>query len=190
MLDYVRKLIKEKGFDAAWKWAMDARTPCGKAKRFGALQEVAHDKMGQTHGGEREEWEEKRDIYRHERRKFERRCEAKREANWPDSMRVGELLYHYPGPHLHFATPDRDKLITVAKICEEKYNLRIGEFPPFDPVECVHTTISKHYQDSSNYWGGRQCSNRGNGCAFDGNDNDGGNDDDYAAYLEIRRRYA
>lgn len=121
-------------------------------------------------------------------RAINRKIEEAKEPDWPASIIVAELLYHEPGPHIHFASPERDKLIQIGKIAQKR-GLRVGEFPPFDTVECVHVEGSWHYRDSSNPYTPRSCANRGNGCAMDLNDADGGSDKEQAFYAELVRRY-
>lgn len=111
-------------------------------------------------------------------------------SKWPSSGSFTELMYHAPGPHIHAASADRDFLIRVFTIARDEYQIRVGEFPPFDPVECVHVNGSWHYRDSSNAWLPRLCSARGDGLAGDLNDADGGSDRELAFYAELRRRYA
>lgn len=111
-----------------------------------------------------------------------------RGPDWPDDLVVAELLYHLPGPHVHLASPERDKLIRIGKIAEER-GLRVGEFPPFDVVEDVHVDGSWHYRDSSNPSVPRNFENRGDGLAMDLNDVDGGSDQEQAFYAELLRRY-
>lgn len=187
-IEYVRELYKSKGLDACWKWAMDPKGPHSKAKRFAVLERFAEINRDRSKGEEREAWASRRKTYARQRDKFERRYEERKDVQWPASVTFTELLYHNP-PHLHVACADREKLIALAKIGRERFGLRIGEFPPFDPVEDVHVHGSWHYRDSSSPWTPRTFSNRGNGLAFDANDLDGGNDQEYAFYLELRRRY-
>jgi hypothetical protein len=120
----------------------------------------------------------------------DRIVEIKRElaqGEWPDSLNVAELLYHDP-PHTHLASPERDKLIAIGQVAAER-GIRVGEFPPFDVVEGVHVGNSWHYRDSSNPELGRTFANRGDGCAMDLNDADGGSDLEVAFYHELVERY-
>jgi hypothetical protein len=120
----------------------------------------------------------------------DRIAEIKRElarGDWPDSLNVAELLYHDP-PHTHLASPERDKLDAIGRIAVER-GLRVGEFPPFDTVECVHVGNSWHYRDSASPEVGRTCADRGDGCAMDLNDADGGSDKEVAFYHELVERY-
>ena len=121
-------------------------------------------------------------------RKLIKRIREDLANDWPDSLVIAELLYHQPGPHIHLATPERDKLIAICKIAQRR-GLRVGEFPPFDVVECVHVSGSWHYRDSSSPSTPRDCANRGNGLAADLNDADGGSDQEVAFYQELVRRY-
>ena len=89
-------------------------------------------------------------------------------------MHIIELFNNDNGLHNHLhvavAADSRDELIRCEKIAVDKYGGAgcIREFPPFDPVECVHVSNSMHYQDSSD-WPRviRSCSNKGNGLACD-----------------------
>lgn len=190
LLPRVRDEFDHGGKGAIWKWAIAPEGAHSKAKRFGAAAHFAGNRRDLTRGAERKRWADDRREYAAERDKYEARYEARHDDRewWPASLVVAECLYHYPGPHFHLATPERDKLIGIAGIAKAR-GIRVGEFPPFDPVECVHTEISWHYRDSSNPYIGRTCAQRGDGCAADMNDADGGNDLEYALYLEVRRRY-
>lgn len=189
MLDTIRKLLREKGLDAVWRWAMEPDRPIGKSKRFEACAEVARKKKNAAkEKAERDEWAERQEVYHQEARKWFRRHKRRQDVDWPKSFPIAEILYHNP-PHFHLASPDRDKLIAICKIGREKYHCRIGEFPPFDTVENVHVNGSWHYRDSSSPSTPRNFSNRGNGLAADINDLDGGNDEEFAFYMEVRERY-
>jgi hypothetical protein len=100
---------------------------------------------------------------------------------------VAELLYHDP-PHCHLASPERDKLIAIGQVAADR-GIRVGEFPPFDTVEGVHVGNSWHYRDSADPAVGRTFENRGDGCAMDLNDADGGSDKEVAFYHELVERY-
>ncbi len=71
--------------------------------------------------------------------------------------------------HVHVASTERDKLIQLAQIAIRDYGGAdmVREFPPFDPVECVHVSTSWHYRDSSSPYTPRACANRGDGLAMD-----------------------
>lgn len=94
------------------------------------------------------------------------------EGDWPSSMHIVELYVNDNGlrNHVHVASTERDKLIQIAKIAQSKYSggdpEAVREFPPFDPVECVHTGTSWHYRDSSNPYNPLGCG-QGDGLAFD-----------------------
>ncbi len=93
---------------------------------------------------------------------------------WPNDMHIIELFNNDNGLHNHLhvavAADSRDELIQVEKIAIAQYDAAglCREFPPFDPVECVHVSNSMHYQDSSD-WPRviRSCPNKGNGLACD-----------------------
>lgn len=188
MLDTIRKLYRDKGLDAVWRWAMDGKNPLQKSKRFEACATFARKKKHEAHGDEKKAWDERQERYHGESRRFFRKHKRRQDVEWPKSFPIAELLYHDP-PHFHLASPDRDKLIQIAKIGQEKFHCRIGEFPPFDTVEDVHIGGSWHYRDSSSPSTPRSFSNRGNGLAFDANDLDGGNDQEFEFYAEVRERY-
>lgn len=88
-------------------------------------------------------------------------------------MDIEELFINDNGlrNHVHVASKDRRKLIQLAHVAQERYggsdSQAVREFPPFDTVECVHTDGSWHYRDSKSPNTPRNCSNRGNGLAFD-----------------------
>lgn len=107
---------------------------------------------------------------------------------WPDTMHVEELFNNDNGlhNHVHIASPDRDALIALGIIAIKEYGGAgmVREFPPFDPVECVHTGVSWHYRDSSNPYTYRYCANRGDGCA---SDNGFPRRDEFG--YEVKRRY-
>ncbi len=190
MLDFLRKLIESKSFAKAWEYCKGKDGPCKKQKWFGALQEVCRKKRDNSHGDEREKWEKRRADCEREKREAAKRCKLKHQStNWPENGHFNEFLYHHPGPHLHVASSDRYFLIRVCEIGRAEYNLRIGEFPPFDTVECVHVNGSWHYRDSSAPFVPRSCAGRGNGLAADINDADGGNDQEVAFMNELQRRY-
>jgi hypothetical protein len=118
---------------------------------------------------------------------LERELAEKPDLNWPPDIVVAELLYHIG--HCHFASPERGKLIQIGRIAVS-WGIRVGEFPPFDPVECVHADPgSWHYRDSSNPGLSRSCSNRGDGLAMDLNDLDGGSDKEIAFYRTLVAKY-
>lgn len=188
MLDEIRKRFGKGGLKAVWRWAMEPKRPLGKAKRFEACATFARKHKQNAKGAEAKLWEERQRSYHAESRRYFKQHKRRKDVKWPDSVPITELLYHDP-PHFHCASSDRKKLIELAKIGQEKYRCRIGEFPPFDTVENVHVSGSWHYRDSSNPWVRRDFGNRGDGLAFDANDLDGGNDEEFAFYSEVRERY-
>jgi hypothetical protein len=197
LLDIVRRLYREGGRDRIWKWAMDRPGPAGKAKRFNALVRFARiERENAPNAADREMWAKLRRQYAKERDRWEAEYEEQHEeAEWPESMVLAECLYHDP-PHFHLASPERDKLIQVATIGLEKFNCRIGEFPPFDTVDDVHVYGTWHGRDPAKPYVPQPFNQaklvKGGpwGLALDANDLDGGGDQEYAFYLEVRRRYA
>lgn len=136
-------------------------------------------------------------IERRKKRALDRLDEVKDKLadrpEWPSSLNVAELLYHSP-PHCHLASPERSKLIEIGKLAQA-FGLRVGEFPPFDLTEPVHTGTSWHYRDPSRPFVGiaynAAMMRLGGpwGCAMDLNDADGGSDKEIAFYHELVRRY-
>ncbi len=92
-------------------------------------------------------------------------------SGWPTGMHVTELYNNDNGAHnhVHIASTDRNALIQIGNIAVAQYGGAgmVREFPPFDPVECVHVSTSWHYRDSSSPYFARACSNRGDGLAMD-----------------------
>jgi hypothetical protein len=190
-LDKIRDIFRDDGLDAVWKWAMEGNGAHGKWGRFDACAEFARKHKAEADSPEEKRtWAERQEDYHREAQKWEKKYRARKDVEWPKHGSFTELMYHHPGPHIHAASADRGFLVQIAKIGQEKFGQRIGEFPGFDPVECVHVSGSWHYRDSSAPWAARLCANRGNGLAFDANDADGGSDQEFAFYLELKRRYA
>jgi len=94
---------------------------------------------------------------------------TERQPDWPATANFREVIWQAPNhwTHAHVAMCDRQKLIALSKIAEEIYGLRVGEFPPFDSVEDVHTTTSYHYRQSGQCFQPRSFSQRGDGLAID-----------------------
>jgi hypothetical protein len=90
---------------------------------------------------------------------------------WPRKMVIEELFVNDNSlhNHVHVASKDRKRLIKLAHVAAERFGGGefVREFPPFDPVDCVHTSGSWHYRDSSNPSTARDCAHKGNGLAFD-----------------------
>jgi hypothetical protein len=90
---------------------------------------------------------------------------------WPRKMVIQELFINDNGleNHVHVASCDRKKLIRLAKVAIHHFGGEgtVREFPPFDSVDCVHTNGSFHYRQSGQCSTPRNCSNRGDGLAFD-----------------------
>lgn len=186
--DEIRRAFDRDGLEGVWRWAVAKDTPLSKARRFADAAHFAGERKQDPRDGD-PNWAKAQATYRAQRDRWERRVSAIHDDRWPASLRIAELLYHPPGPHVHVASPDREALIRVLRIAEDR-GIRVGEFPPFDPVEDVHVSGSWHYRDSGSPWIGRDFANRGDGLAADLNDLDGGSDQEYAFYLELRRRYA
>jgi len=194
LLNHVRDLYARGGADAIWKWAVAADGAHGKAKRFAVLVIFARNQRNQEKDGSDayRQWNERLKVYVAERDKYEKRYESRQEVWWPTGVVFAELLYHSP-PHLHIACADRGKLIGICKVAQEQFNCRVGEFPPFDSVECVHVTSSWHYRAPGGVV--LPCSSSrldlggDAGLAADINDLDGGSDQEYALYIELKRRY-
>lgn len=195
LLDDVRARYERDGLDGLWRWAMAPKGAHSKAKRFACLERFAEKKRDSARGDERKKWADARKVYAEQRDKYEERYEARQAVKWPANLPITEILYHNP-PHFHLASSDRSALIAVCKVIQAEFNCRIGEFPPFDTVENVHTGSSWHYRDPSRPYVGVAFNasklQQGGpwGLAADINDLDGGSDQEYAAYIEVKRRYA
>lgn len=105
-------------------------------------------------------------------RKLKRIQKERKSSGWPDTLHIVELYVNDNGlrNHVHVASTERDKLIQIANIARSSYSggdyYCVREFPPFDPVECVHTSGSWHYRDSGNPYAALGCG-QGDGLAFD-----------------------
>jgi hypothetical protein len=176
---------------ALWNWAKEPRTRYKRHRRWKALEEWASRRRKAAPAGsaKRRHWLQVQEEYARRVFATRRREDETDDLDWPANGTFSEFLYHSPGPHVHIASPDREFLIQVCRIGQAKYGLRIGEFPPFDPVEPVHVSGSWHYRDSSSPWTPRDFGNRGDGLAADINDADGGSDQEVAFYNELARRY-
>ena len=92
---------------------------------------------------------------------------------WPrrSDLVIEELYINDNGlrNHVHIASKNRRQLIRLAEVAIHHFGAAgmVREFPPFDRVECVHTSGSWHYRDSHSPLVSRSCSDRGNGLAFD-----------------------
>lgn len=194
LLPFVRDLYEAHGLDAVWAWGEGGKGAHNKAKRFGAAAHFAGNRKQQPQAGD-PNWDKVQKRYRDERDKWEKRYEERHaDKAWPQSLVIAERLYHYPGPHFHLASPERNKLIAICGIIEE--DCRVGEFPPFDTVEDVHTGPSWHYRNPASPYvpvafNAAHLQEGGDwGCAADINDWDQGNDEEYGYYIEVGRRYA
>lgn len=204
LLDDIQAIFNSGGRDALWKWGMVPPHAHGKAKRFNALARFARIRRDNAKDdADRKSWAKARREYAKQRDHWEAEYDEQHPdlPEWPTTLVVAELLYEDAGTanaHCHLATPEREKLKVIAGIAQQQFSVRIGEFPPFDHTEGVHTGISWHYRDPSEPYVGKTYAqaaphlNLGGdwGCAMDVNDLDGGNDQEYALYLELRRRYA
>jgi hypothetical protein len=200
LLPRVRRAYERDGLDGVWDFCVEPDGPHGKAKRFAAAERFAEHRRDEAEGDDRERWANARRIYARARDKWEHEWERQNPPDtspqWPATIQVAELLYHAPGPHVHFASPERDKLIAIGRIAQAR-GLRVGEFPPFDVTEDLHARcVSWHYRDPDRPWT-PVCYSAAHmrlggdwGLAMDLNDLDGGSDQEYAFYLELRRRYA
>ena len=170
----------DRPFEALWRWAAGADSRKERYLRFRTLQLWAGERK-EAEPNNAKVWEDRRRAYRRKKRHIHKALTQS--DGWPSSIHVAELLYHDP-PHCHFASTERNKLIAIGKIAEGKWGLRVGEFPPFDTVECVHVSGSWHYRDSSAPYVARSCAGRGDGLAMDVT-----GVRQYAFYLELRSRY-
>lgn len=198
LLDVVRRLFKEGGRDRIWKWAVTPEHAHGKAKRFNVLTRFARIERENAHNdADRKTWGDLRKAYAKERDRWEAEYEEQHaDADWPETLVIAEILYHDP-PHFHLASPERAKLIEIGRIGQEEFGCRIGEFPPFDSVDNVHVGVSWHHRDPARPYVGLTYAQAAAhlglhgdwGCALDANDLDGGSDQEYAFYIEVKRRY-
>lgn len=195
LLPVVRKIYEKGGRNAVWEWCMAPKHPHGRAKRFHTAARFARNQRNNSQGEERAKWANLRRIYAKECAKWEAEYEEQHpEADWPDDIEIAECLYHDP-PHFHLASPERNKLIQIGKIGQEKFKCRIGEFPPFDTVEDVHVYGTWHARDPSKPYvpqpfnAAKLVKGGPWGLALDANDLDGGGDQEYAFYIEVKRRY-
>lgn len=156
---------KRDGFGGVWAWA--------KGHFFRWVQAAKWSKRKLEHAdtpADRSKW-----THAHEEYVRKAKAGRKRRHNgkdgWPEHFVIEELFNNDNGlhNHLHVASANREGLLAVAKIAAERYGeVYVREFPPFDPVECVHAVcVSWHYRDGSNPFTPRCCSNMGDGCAFD-----------------------
>lgn len=164
--DGPQQQFKKGRFGAVWAWAKGHFHRWVAAHNWAARRvKIARDPQSKQ-------------AFEHARHEYGKKAEAhKRHAHkhddqgWPADMHIVELFNNDNGlhNHLHVASTDRDDLIRLGNIAVAHYGAAgmVREFPPFDPVECVHATTSWHYRDSSNPSVARTCANRGNGLAFD-----------------------
>ncbi len=154
-------------FGAVWAWAKGHYHRWISAHNWAARRvKIARDpKSKQAFLHAKKEYGKK--VLAHKRH-------HKNDHGWPAHMHILELFNNDNGLHNHLhvgvAADSRDELIQVEKIAIAHYGGAgmCREFPPFDPVECVHTGVSLHYQDSSDYPRViRTCANKGNGLACD-----------------------
>jgi hypothetical protein len=156
-------------FGAVWAWARGHFHRWIAARNWAARRvKIARDpKSKQAFAHAKGEYGKK--VKAHKRRSHKNDHQG-----WPKRLHVLELFNNDNGlqNHLHVgvAADSRDELIQIEKIAVKHFD-GIGlvrEFPPFDPVECVHVGVSLHYQDSHDYPHViRTCANKGNGLAAD-----------------------
>ncbi len=150
-------------FAHLWRWARKG-TP---RKRLRAIREWAHRHQVLSHSKARRHrfWR----VVHYASKLLRRRRHVA--DGWPTTMHIVELFNNDNGlhNHVHVASTERDKLIQLGKIAVAQYGGAgmVREFPPFDPVECVHVSTSWHYRDSSSPYTPRTCANRGDGLAMD-----------------------
>lgn len=158
------------GFGSVWRWARGHFHRWVAAHNWAARRmKIARDPKS------RQAFEHAKGVYGRKVQAARHRRRRQHDAlGWPDHMHVLELFNNDNGLHNHLhvmvAADSRDELIQIEQIAVKHFDAvgLVREFPPFDPVECVHVTFSGHYQDSHDYPRVlRQCSNRGNGLAAD-----------------------
>lgn len=155
-------------FGAVWAWAR------GHFHRWVAAHNWAQRRMKIARDPK------SRQAFAHARGEYGKKVEAHKKrrhshpAGWPDHMHILELFNNDNGLHNHLhiavAADSRDELVQIENIAVKHYGAAglVREFPPFDPVDCVHVTYSIHYQDSHDYPRViRSCGNKGNGLAAD-----------------------
>lgn len=189
-----RDIFDRAGSGALRRWCEDAKGAHAKAHRFNAAARFCAERRDRTRGAERTKYKRLRAVFVEERDKWERRYEARRELKLPERIHFEELLYHDP-PHAHVAVADRKVLEQIADVAIAKFGIRVSEFPYVEDVEPLHVTGSWHYRMkvggrivvlSANDW--RLKKGGPGGLAFDANDADGGSDEEFAFYLELRAR--
>jgi hypothetical protein len=154
------------GFGRVWAWAKGHHARWVSAHNWAARRaKIARDPKS-------------RQAFLHAKGVYGRHARATRPPKpgdgWPAHMHIVELFNNDNGFHNHLhvavAADSRDELIQVEKIAIDNFGAAgcCREFPPFDPVECVHVGNSMHYQDHRD-WPGfiRSCANRGDGLACD-----------------------
>lgn len=160
------------------KWAKEGKTRKERARRWEAIEEFAHHHA--VTAAEAQDMARWRFFHKlrvwaggvaKRIRKRIKRSHDHADSGWPADMHITELFNNDNAlhNHVHIASTERDKLIQLANIAIAQYGGAgaIREFPPFDPVECVHVSSSWHYRDSGSPYTVRACANRGDGCAMD-----------------------
>jgi hypothetical protein len=83
MLDHIRKLYREKGLDAVWRWAKDGKNSCARAKRFAVCatfaRKKAHEANEQGKDAQRETWRKRQETYHHKAVYYTEACRKRRE---------------------------------------------------------------------------------------------------------------
>ncbi len=179
--EVVERLVKQ-GTEGLGKrlahYAQGGDTRQERKLRWQAISVVLHRHHAKAKGlrrrklfGRQWTWVHKQFLRIRRRLRRARRRRQEQQDGWPGDMHITELFNNDNGyhNHVHIASTDRDALIRLGKIAEAQYGGAgmVREFPPFDPVECVHVSTSWHYRDSSAPYVPRVCANRGDGCAMD-----------------------
>lgn len=175
--DIIERLVKQ-GTDGLGKrlahYAHQGKTRAERKKRWQAISVVLHRHHAKAKGLRRRRlfgrmWTWVHKQFLRVRRSVRRHRKPK--DDWPSDMHITELYNNDNGyhNHVHIASTDRGALVQIENIAVKQYGGAgmVREFPPFDPVECVHVSVSWHYRDSSSPYTPRTCANRGDGCAAD-----------------------
>jgi hypothetical protein len=80
MLDHIRRLYRDKGLDAVWRWCKDGKNSCARAKRFHVAAVWAHKKADEHKRGshERHVWQDRRGIYHRKADYYSKQCAKRR----------------------------------------------------------------------------------------------------------------
>lgn len=193
--DDARKQFDRGGSGGLQRWCEAGEGAHGKAHRFNAAARYCAERRAHADNDpDRAKFGALRKTFAGERDKWERRYERRHDAKLPDKIHFAELLYHDP-PHCHVAIADREVLEQVADWLISQ-GIGVSEFPYIEDVEPVHVNGSWHYRiklaDGSivalTPSDSRLKKDGPGGLALDANDLDGGSDEEYAAFLELRSR--